>query len=115
MQATCFGCVLIETLFGEPMALKALKKINGKLKFIHWKNKSQTLTLRRMLCNALIQPYFDAACSAWYPNINEKIKKIIQIAQNKCIRFCLKLYKRHHISSEKFQSVKWLPVYKRLH
>ena len=69
------GCVLDETLCGEPMALKALNKINGKLKFLYRKNKFLTPTLCRMLCNAIIQPHFDYACSAWYPNLNEKLKK----------------------------------------
>ena len=115
MQVTYLGCVLDETLCGEPMALKALNKINGKLKFLYRKNKFLTPTLRRMLCNAIIQPHFDYACSAWYPNLNEKLKKKIQIAQNKCIRFCLKLDKRHHISSKEFESINWLPVNKRVH
>ena len=92
-----------------------LNKINGKLKFLYRKNKFLTPTLRRMLCNAIIQPHFDYACSAWYPNLNEKLKKKIQIAQNKCIWFCLKLDKRHHISSKEFESINWLPVNKRVH
>ena len=25
-----------------------------------------------MLCNALIQPHFDYACTAWYPNLTKK-------------------------------------------
>ena len=109
------GCVLDETLCGEPMALKALNKINGKLKFLYRKNKFLTPTLCRMLCNAIIQPHFDYACSAWYPNLNENLKKKIQIAQNKCIQFCLKLDKRHHVSSKQFESINWLPVNKRVH
>ena len=114
-QVTYLGCVLDETLCGEPMALKALNKINGKLKFLYRKNKFLTPTLRRMLCNAIIQPHFDYACSAWYPNLNENLKKKIQIAQNKCIQFCLKLDKRHHASSKQFESINWLPVNKRVH
>ena len=51
-----------------------------------------------MLCNALIRPHFDYACPAWYPNLNEKTKKKIQIMQNECIRFCLKLDEMRHIS-----------------
>ena len=43
-----------------------------------------TPALRRILCNALIDSKFDYTCSAWYPNLNEKKKKI-QFAQNKCI------------------------------
>ena len=102
-------------LSGKPMALKSLNKINGKLKFLYRKNKFPTPTLRRMLCNAVIQPHFDYACPAWYPNPNEKRKKKIQIAQNKCVQFCLKFHRRHHISSKAFESINWLPVYKRVH
>ena len=57
----------------------------------------------------------DYACSAWYPNLNEKRKKKIQIAQNKCIQICRKLDKRHHISSKEFESINWLPFHKRVH
>ena len=66
-----------------------------------------------MLCSALIQPHFDYACSAWYPNLNAKLKKL-QITQNKCIRFCLKLDKMHHISEEDFKTINWLPVDQRV-
>ena len=68
-----------------------------------------------MLCNAIIQSHFDYACSAWYHNLNEKLKKKIQIAQNKCIQFLLKLDKRRHIFIKEFESINWLPVYKRVH
>ena len=67
-----------------------------------------------MLCNVIIQPHFDYACSAWHPNLNEKLKKKQQIAQNKCVRFYLKLDKRH-ISSKEFEPINWLPVNKRVH
>ena len=72
-QVTYLGCVMDETMSGEPMALKVINKINGKLKFLYRKNSFLTPGLRRMLCNALIQPHFDYACSAWYPNLNAKL------------------------------------------
>ena len=65
------------------MALQALNKINGMLKFLYHKNKFLIPTLRRMLCNTIIQPHFDYVCSAWYPNLNEKLKKKIQINKTK--------------------------------
>ena len=34
LQVTCLACVLDETLSGEPVALKALNKINEKVKFL---------------------------------------------------------------------------------
>ena len=38
-QVTYLGCMLDETMSGEPMALKVINKINGKLKFLYRKNR----------------------------------------------------------------------------
>ena len=101
-QVTYLGCVLDEQMSCEPMALKVINNINGK--FIYRKNRYHTKELRRMFCNALIQPHFDYACPVWHPNLNEKTKKKIQM-QNKYMRFGLKLDKMHHISEEEFKSI----------
>ena len=42
-QVTYLGCVLDERMSCEPMALKVIKKINRKLKFIYRKNRYFTL------------------------------------------------------------------------
>ena len=75
------------------MANKVISKVNARLKFLHWKNKYLTSHLRRLRCNALMQPHFDYACSAWYPYLSKKLKNRIQTFQNKCIRLCLQLDK----------------------
>ena len=72
---TYLGYVMDETMSREPMAVKDINEINGKLKFLYRKNSFLTPRLRRMLCNALMQPHFDYACSAWYPDLNAKLKK----------------------------------------
>ena len=69
------GCLLDEILSGQEMALKVFKKINGKLRFLYRQGKYLNSRLRRMLCNTLIQPHFDFACSAWYPNLTKGLKK----------------------------------------
>ena len=33
--------------------------------------------------------------------------------QNKCIRFCLKLDKRSHLSQKEFEAINWLPIKER--
>ena len=96
-RVTYLGCILEETISGESMAHKVINKVNARLKFLHWKNKYLTPNLRRLLCNTLIQPHFNYACSAWYPNLSKKLKNRIQTSQNKCIRFCLQLDKMSHI------------------
>ena len=74
LKVTYLGCMLDEAISGESMALKVINKINSRLKFLNRKNKFLTPVLRRLLCNALIQPHFDYASSAWYPNLTHKMK-----------------------------------------
>ena len=74
LEVTYLGCMLDETMSGEPMTLKVINKINGNLKFLYWKNRFLSPELRRMLCNVLIQPHFDYTCPVWYPNLTEKMK-----------------------------------------
>ena len=69
---------------------------------------------RRLLCNALIQPHFDYGCTSWYPLLSNGLKTKLQIAQNKCIRFCLELPPRGHINLSHFRKINWLPVERRV-
>ena len=104
------GCILDQCLSGELMATQVISKINGRLKFLYRKNRFLTPELRRLLCNALIQPHFDYASSAWYSNLNKGFKEKLQIMQNKCIRFCLMKDSRSHIGLDDFVAINWLPV-----
>ena len=73
---------------GDSMANNVINKVNARSTFLQRKNKYLTPNLRRLLYNALMQPHFDYACSAGYPNLSKKLKSRIQTLQNKCIRFC---------------------------
>ena len=113
-QVTYLGCILDETMSGEPMAYKTIKKINSRLNYLFRKKHFLTTSLRRLLCNALIQPHFDYACTAWYPNLCKKLKNKIQTTQNKCVRFCLNLDKMAHISQNEFEKLNWLSISDRI-
>ena len=53
--------------------------------------------------------------NAWDPNINKKLKMCLQAAQNKCIRFCLKLNDRSSIKPDDFfKKINWLPIHERV-
>ena len=69
---------------GEAMALNAVNKINNKLKFLYRKNSFLTPALRRLLCNALIQLYFDYAWSVWYPHVTKKLKQNSNYSKQVC-------------------------------
>ena len=92
------------------MALKVINKINSRLRFLYRKNRYLSPYLKRLLGNAVIQPHFDYACSACYPNLNKKFKSILQTIQNKCMRFCLQLDSRSHIGIKEFEQINCLPV-----
>ena len=79
------------------------------MKLLYQKNWFLDVPSHRTLCNALIQPYFDYPCTAWNPNLSKKLKDKLQVTQNKCIRFSMKLRSRENISNENFPKLNWLP------
>ena len=87
-----------------------MKKSSLCWSFFIEKNWFLDVLLHRLLCNALIQPQFDYACTAWYQNLTKKLKDKLQRTQHKCTRFCLKLQCRKHISIIHFQTLNWLPI-----
>ena len=109
-KVTYLGCILDNDLSGGSMATKVLSLVNSRLKFLYWKQKVLTLPLRRLLCNALIQPHYDYACPAWYPSLNKRLSKKIQTSQNKCIRYCLNLDNRVHVGIDESIKINWLPT-----
>ena len=54
---------LDESLLGEAKALEVINKINGRL-YPFTEKTNLTPYLKRLLCNALIQPHFGYSCSA---------------------------------------------------
>ena len=96
------------------MATKVLSLANSRLKFLYRKQKFSTLPLRRLLCNALIQPHCDYACSAWCPSLNKRLSKKLQTSQNKCIRYCLNLDHWTHVGIDEFIKINWLPTKERV-
>ena len=108
-------CILDESLSGEPMPLNIFNKINSHLKFLKRQNRFLTPLLHRLLCNVLIQPLFDYACKAWFPNLSKKLRLRLQVMQNKCTSFCLLLEKMYiyMICVNEFIELNWLHVHDR--
>ena len=113
-RVTYLGCILDCNMSGEYMATKVLQRINARLRFLNRNRKVLNKALKRILCNALIHPHFDYACQAWFPMLTKALSKKIQCAQNKCIRFCLKLNYHTHLNKQHFKKINWLPVQERM-
>ena len=67
-------CQLKSKLTGETMVSKVLKKKNDKLKFLCRQSKYLTPPYRILLCNVLIQPYFDYGCFSWFSLLNKNLR-----------------------------------------
>ena len=109
-----FGCCLDANLSRESMAMKSLRKINTKLRFLYRQNEFLNPKLRRLQCNYIIQTHFEYACISWYPLVSQKMRKKIQVTENKCIRFCSKLNSRQHIEPKEFKGINWLATKERV-
>ena len=57
-----------------------------------------------------MQPHFDYAFSAWYPNLNNILKAKLQILQNKCIRFFLNGNSRTNTGLTEFEKINFLRI-----
>ena len=93
---------------------KTIKTINSRINYLFRKKPILTTSLRRLLCNALIQSHFNYECTAWYPNLCKTLKNKIQTTQNKCVQFCLNLYKMGHISQIELEKLNWLAIRDRI-
>ena len=82
-EVTYLSC--IETNLRRVNGTNIVSKINIYLIFFHQKNKFLPPQLRWLLCNALIQPHFNYACSAGTPTSIKKVKTKLQTLQNKGI------------------------------
>ena len=100
-EVNYLGCIFDSNLSGGGMAVKVLKKVNSRLRFLYRKQNVLNAPLRRLLCNALIQPHFDYASQSWFPNLSKALSNKIQCAQNKCIRFCLNLGNRANLGKKR--------------
>ena len=74
-KVTYLGCILDNDIPGESMATKVLSLVNGRLKFLYRKQNFLTYPSRRLLCNALMQPFYDYGCTACYPPQTKNCRK----------------------------------------
>jgi hypothetical protein len=58
-----------------------------------------------MLASALALCHFDYAISSWYCGLNKKLKRKLQVSQNKVLRFILNLKPLDHIGALEFKAV----------
>ena len=114
IKVTYLGDILDEALSKKSIVIHVINKINSRLRSPYRQNRFFNVPLRRLLCNSMIQPFFEYACNSSYPNIDKKLKMCLQASQSKCIRFCLKLNDKSRLKSKDFKSINWLSIHERV-
>ncbi len=89
------GVKINETLSGKGIINTVLKKCNGRIKFLYRQARSFPTTLKKTLCQSLVQSHVDYAISSWYAAMSQKAKTKLQILQNKMVRFILDWDQEH--------------------
>ncbi len=91
---------LDNSLSGEGILDNIVKKCSGRIKFLYRQARSFPRSLKKTLCQSLVQSHLDYAISSWYAAMTQKAKNKLHILQNKMIRFTLDLGPRTHITEE---------------
>jgi hypothetical protein len=95
--AKYLGLKLDNTLSGDSIVSTIINKSMARLKFLYRHRESLDIRTRKQLSKSLILCHFDYATSAWYMPLNKRLKKSLQVLQNKIVRFILDLGPRCHI------------------
>ncbi len=94
------GVNLDNSRSGEGILDNIVKKCSARIKFLYRQARSFPRSLKKTLCQPLVQSLLDYAISSWYAAMTQKAKNKIQILQNKMIRFTLDLGSMTHITEE---------------
>ncbi len=99
-QVKYLGVKIDETLSGKGIIDTIVKKCNGRIKFLYRQARCFPTTLKKTLCQWLLDSHIDYAISSWYAAMTQKAKTKLQITQNKMVRFILDLGPRTHITTK---------------
>ena len=104
------GLTIDSTLSGEHIVDSILAKCNARLKFLYRYKNILNIKTKKLLVSALIQSHFDYASTAWYFSLTKNLKKQLQVAQNKMVRYILDLDSRTHIGQTELDQINMLSV-----
>ena len=108
------GVTLDQNLkFGEYLE-GVIKQCAGRISFLFRQSALLDLNCRRILCNALIQPYLDYCCTAWYSSLSAVLRKRLDVIQRRMVRFIFSWEKVSHVDSGNLKSLAWLCIQDRV-
>ena len=107
------GSILDADLSGTSIVNNIVKKVNSRLKFLYRQRDFLNKSLRKSLCNSLIQCHLDYVSSSWYCGLTKQLKHKLQIVQNKMVRFINNSHCRTSLVVSHFEELGLLNVEQR--
>ena len=104
------GVYLDSNMSGSTQVKTVLKTCAGRLAFLHRNAYLLDEKCRSILCSALIQPFIDYCCSSWYSSVTVSLKKRLDVAQRKMVRFVKGWDARHHVSPSDIAGLSWISI-----
>ena len=104
------GVVLDANLSGTDHVTSLIKKCVGRIAFLYRNSYLLDFNCRRILCSALIQPYFDYCCSSWYSGLTGRLRDRLDVLQRRMVRYIFSYGPRHHVGSGDIKALSWLLV-----
>ena len=108
------GVILDSNLSGTDHVSALVKKCVGRISFLYRNSNCLDFNCRRILCSALIQPYFDYCCSSWYSGLTGKLRDRLDVLQRRMVRYIFSYEPRHHVDSRDIKALSWLLVIDRV-
>ena len=110
LSVSYLGVILDSSLSGNDHVSSMIKKCVGRIAFLYRNSSCLDLNCRRILCSALIQPYFDYCCSSWYSGLTGKLRDRLDVLQRRMVRYIYSYGPRDHVDSRDIKALSWLLV-----
>ncbi len=102
------GIKIDETLSGDGILQATVKKCNGRIKFLYRQAGCLPTSVKKTLCQALVQCHLDYAISSWYAAMTQKAKHKLQTVQNKIVSFILDLEPMTYLTVDQMKELNML-------
>ena len=91
------GVTLDQRLKFTDHAKEVMGRCAGRLAFLYRQSAFLNFHCRRLLCNALVQPYLDYCSTAWYSSLTVDMKRKFDVIQRRMVRFVYSRDRLHHV------------------
>ena len=104
------GAKLDEDFKFKNHVTELINKCAGRISFLYRNSSLLDFNCRRIMCNALVQPYLDYCCSSWYSSLTERLRARLDVLQRRMVKFILSKDMLYHVSPEDLRKLSWLSI-----